>query len=125
MEAARRYYSFDFAESFWDALMKFGKDGKLCSIDRVHDEIKKGDDKLKQWTEKDFSNYFLATKEEDVLESYEKLVQWAQSQSHYQQRAKDVFMEVWNADTWVLAYAIARNITIVTHEENPDSQCLS
>ena len=116
MEASRRYYSFDFAKPFWSALCDYARQGLICSIDKVYDEIKNGDDSLKKWAEKDFLNYFLSTKQPEVLSSYSSIVKWTQQPPQYLQRAKDVFMEDKNADTWGLAFALAKDVKIVTHE---------
>jgi hypothetical protein len=116
IEASRRYYSFDFAKPFWTSLCDYGKQGLVCSIDKVYEEIKSGDDLLKKWAVEDFHEYFMSTEEPEVLSAYATIVQWAQQQSQFLQRAKDVFMEEKNADTWVLAFAIARKVKIVTHE---------
>lgn len=123
IEAARRYYSFDFAKPFWTALENYGEKGLICSIDRVNDEIQKGDDALKEWALKEFPDYFLSTKEPAVLTAYTRVVQWAQNQPQYLPRAKDVFMEEKEADAWVIAFALTHNTTIVTHEVYaPDAQ---
>lgn len=123
MEASRRYYSFDFAKPFWASLFDYAKQGLICSIDKVYDEIKNGNDSLKDWAEQDFHAYFLSTKQTDVLASYASIVQWAQQQPQFLQHAKDVFMEDKNADTWVLAFALAKKLKIVTHEVfAPDAQ---
>jgi Domain of unknown function (DUF4411) len=116
MEAARRYYPLDFAKPFWDAMIKFAKQGKIISIDKVFDELKQGNDLLKEWAVNDFKNYFDDTQTEDVLKNYIELVQHAQAQTQYNQAAKDRFMEDDNADTWILAYARTNNCVIVTHE---------
>lgn len=116
IEASRRYYSFEFAKPFWDSLCDHGKQGVICSIDKVYDEIKNGDDALKEWAIKDFRDYFQSTQQSDVLSAYASIVQWAQAQPQFLQRAKDVFMEDKNADTWVLAFALAKGVKVVTHE---------
>jgi len=58
----------------------------------------------------------VSTQSSDILLAYQNLVQHIDTNSQYNQRAKDVFMEVANADTWILAYALAKNAKIVTHE---------
>lgn len=116
IEASRRYYSFEFAKPFWDSLCDHGKQGVICSIDKVYDEIKNGDDALKEWAINDFHSCFQSTQQGDVLSAYARIVQWAQGQPQFLQRAKDVFMEDKNADTWVLAFALAKSVTVVTHE---------
>ena len=123
MQAARTYYSFDIAQPFWDALVEFGNQGRIISIDKVFQEIKEGDDRLREWAVNEFVNYFDNTQTEEILECYAELVKWANSQSQYTQKAKDDFMEETNADAWVVAYAIANNCMVVTSErQRPDSK---
>ncbi len=116
MEASRRYYPFDFAKPFWEALVAYSQSGVLCSIDKVFNEINEGYDELKIWAENDFHNYFFSTQDSNILQSYSALVNWAQNQSQYSQIAKNIFMRQENADAWVIAFAHANNFKIVTHE---------
>lgn len=123
MQAARTYYSFDFAQPFWDALVEFGNENKIVSIDKVFQEIKEGDDLLKEWAIKEFANYFDTTETSSIVQCYADLVQWADSQSQYTRIAKDEFMDESNADAWVLAYAKVNNCMLVTSEiANLDSK---
>ncbi len=75
--ASRTYYDFDFGNSFWDFLVDQGEKGNIASIDKVLDELKKGNDKLKEWATKDFSKCFINTITDKVLEQYAELMQWA------------------------------------------------
>lgn len=119
MTAARSYYSFDFGTRFWDFLVLEAQKNNIFSIDKVLDEIKKGNDKLKEWATQKFYSYFHSTKSESVLENYEKLMNWANSCSDdYSKRAIDEFMKEDNADPWLIAYALSVKTTseIVTFE---------
>jgi len=123
IEAARRYYAFDIAKPFWDGLTNYAKKGELGSIDKVKDEIQKGNDDLKKWAESDFAKYFYSTQQSDLMNSYMKLVQWVQVQKQYTQKAKDIFMESNNADTYAIAFSLAYNLILVTHEVlSPEAQ---
>ena len=101
MEASRRYYPLDFAKPFWDAILLFSRQGVVCSIDKVLNEIKQGNDELKVWAESEFIEYFSSTQNEQILQAYSSIVSWGQSQTQYTQIAKNTFMEETNADTWV------------------------
>jgi predicted nucleic acid-binding protein len=116
VEASRRYYPLDFAKPFWDGLIKYSEIGILCSIDKVLLELQNGNDELKTWAETEYKEFFISTKNQKVIEAYAAIVQWAQAQSQFNQTAKDEFMAINNADTWVIAFALANNLTIVTHE---------
>src|ERR1700743_714417 len=104
MEAARRYYSFDFAQPFWNGMHAYAEQNKILSVDRVLNEIKKGNDALKEWAQDTFANHFHDTKTSEILQSYSELVNWAASQPQYFPNAKNIFMEETNADTWVIAF---------------------
>jgi len=78
--ASRSYYDFDFGNSFWDFLVDKGEKKNIASIDKVLNELKKGDDKLKEWATNSFSNYFIDTEIDNVLEKYAILMQWVDKQ---------------------------------------------
>jgi hypothetical protein len=65
--AAREFYNFDFGNNFWDFLVRKAKDNIIKSIDKVYDEIMRGNDRLKEWAKTDFFEHFLDTKEAEVL----------------------------------------------------------
>lgn len=47
IEAARRYYAFDIAPGFWQALITFARKEMVRSVDRVKKEMDRGNDDLK------------------------------------------------------------------------------
>ena len=119
IEAARRYYAFDIAPAFWRALVEHAEDGRLRSIDRVKDEIVRGNDELKTWANSDFHERFVPTTDEDVIEAYRRVIAWVHEQSQFNDAAKAEFAD--GADGWVIAYAMAKECVVVTHEQfNPD-----
>jgi hypothetical protein len=117
--ASRGFYSFAFGSAFWDFLLQEAQNNRVASIDKVLDEINKGNDELKSWANKKFSDYFLNTKTEQVLEQYARLMQWAETERAYKQIAIDEFMEEDNADTWLIAYAMTdpKEYKLVTFEK--------
>ena len=118
--ASRTYYNFDFGNSFWDFLVDQGEKGNIASIDKVLDELKKGNDKLKEWATKDFSKYFINTITDKVLEQYAELMQWVDKQrNQYTQNAIDEFMKENNADAWLISLALTDidKYVIVTFEK--------
>ncbi len=116
MQAARHYYSFDFAKPFWDGLVKFAEDGRILSLDKVYDEIMRGNDALKKWSEVEFREHFKKSETIPITEHYAELCIWAESEMQYDREAKDVFMKRHEADAWVIAYAKMYNCTVVTSE---------
>lgn len=126
MTAARTFYSFDYGTKFWDFIEEQARNNALASIDKVCEEINKGNDALKNWANENFINYFLKTKEESIIQKYAELMQWAENQSnHYTRNAIDEFMKEDNADSWLLAFSLAKNkqYKIVTFEKyNPEKK---
>lgn len=116
IEAYQRYYSFDIAPSFWEALKQNAESGKLISIDRISHEINRFDDtdKLKCWANDEFINWFESTDDLAIFETYRNIIQWAINQTQFTDAAKNEFASV--ADSWLVACAKARNYTVVTHE---------
>ena len=117
MQAARQYYAFDIAPLFWQALLTQAASGRVRSIDRVKDEIDKGKDDLKQWANGGFHRWFESTGQDDVVEAYREIMVWAYNQSQYTNSAKAEFARHDNADSWLVAYAKARECVVVTHEQ--------
>jgi len=118
--AANTFYSFDFGMKFWDFLEQQAKVNKLASIDKVLNEINKCEDLLKKWANNSFSNYFLNTKNFNVIQKYSELMQWAENKNnHYTRNAIDEFMKEDNADPWLIAFALIEKekYKIVTFEK--------
>lgn len=118
--ASRSFYDFEFGSKFWDFLVEQAKNGKIASIDKVLNELNNGDDKLKEWANKDFSKYFISTETDNVLTQYANLMEWADNKrNQYSQNAIDEFMKENNADTWLIALALTdiHKYIIVTFEK--------
>jgi hypothetical protein len=121
--AARYFYNFDFGNNFWDFLVRKAEDNRIKSIDKVYDEIIRGNDRLKEWAKTDFFEHFLDTTEAEVLNNYSELIEWAEKQEgRYDLDAIDDFREEGNADPWLIAYAMKnkQKIVIVTFEKKDD-----
>jgi len=114
IEAARRYYAFDFAPGFWNVLLSLFQDGRIGSIDRVQEELLRGDDDLAAWIRSDFSEAFFSTEDSSVIEVYRDVITWVQEQEQFSDAAKDKFAR--GADGWIVAYAKQNVYTVVTQE---------
>ncbi len=120
MTSARSYYSFEFGTRFWNFLVKKAEEERVASIDKVLDEINKGDDELKIWANKQFKEYFFSTKNVEVFDKYAEVVKWSESmKDHYNRQAIDEFMKEDNADPWLIAFALTKQPypEIVTFEK--------
>lgn len=116
MTAARLYYAFDIVPTFWSSLNSKAGTGNLRSIDRVQDEINRGDDELVTWANAAFLDYFVKTDTQDVLQAYARIIGWSQEQHHYSSALLQSFARFEHADPWLVAYAITHNAVVVTLE---------
>ena len=131
--ASRGYYHFDICPDFWTMLIEQNQNGRVLSIKPVKEEIlpktrksKKDDvqeddapkyDRLALWVKnKAPKSFFADCNDLLVAESYREIIQSVQANRQYLDRAKDEFATV--ADSWVIAYARAHALTVVTHENN-------
>jgi predicted nucleic acid-binding protein len=115
IEAHQRYYAFDLAPRFWDALKQQAELGRVRSIDRVKAELEACRDALADWARDIFDEAFASTNDAGVVEKFGKLMTWAQAQAQYTPAARSKFATV--ADGWLIAYAIEKDFTVVTHEQ--------
>lgn len=123
IEAAKRYYAFDIAPTFWEQLVHHASEGRILSIDRVRDELAKQQDELSKWANEEFRKYFASTNGQEVREAYGEIMNWVDAQSQFTKDAKDDFARIENADAWLVAYAKAKGYVVVTHEQyNSDAK---
>lgn len=121
IEAARRYYAFDIAPAFWNALLDWAQKGHIVSIDRVKDELARLNDEVAEWARGQFHEYFASTMDEEVIDAYRQIIQWAYAQAQFKESAKAEFARADNADAWIVAYALAKRAIVITHEQfKPD-----
>jgi hypothetical protein len=116
IQAKRRFYAFDICPGHWASLVWHQRQGNLCSIDRVADEIRRGGDELARWAVDSLGeDAFVSTNGAEVVSRYADLITWVQTQSQFLDYAKEQFAEV--ADGWLVAYAKSVNGFVVTLEE--------
>lgn len=120
IQAAHQYYAFDLVPSFWEGLVWHADEGRVLSIDRVSNELKKGKDELWDWARERFGHAFVSTDEEDVIEVYADIMEWVRRELRFTPAARSSFANA--ADAWLVAYAKARRCVIVTHER-PEPNC--
>lgn len=114
IQAARRYYAFDLAPKFWEALLRHGEGSRIKSIDRVKHELERGKDELATWVKEIFVDAFASTDDTDVIRSFAELMTWVQAQRQFTDAAKADFASA--ADGWLVAYGRVNGCVVVTHE---------
>lgn len=116
IEAYQSYYGFDICPGFWTALLRQHNRRRLCSIDRVKAELAAGNDSLSQWARDSApATFFKETADKNVSDAFRNAMVWVQGEVQFSLEAKSEFASV--ADGWVVAYAKANGLIVVTHEE--------
>lgn len=119
VEAYRRYYAFDLVPSFWEFLDRNFGTGSLVSIKPVLDELKEGNDALTEWA-KNRSRFFRDIADGATIQAMGEIADWVRQQG-YRQSAVDEFLGI--ADYFLVAFAAAHGLTVLTHElPNPESK---
>jgi hypothetical protein len=115
IEAKRRYYAFELCPGFWDCLVWHHGTARIQSIDRVKQELERGGDDLSDWVASAMPEQcFASTNNMDVTGIFGQMVTWVQGQAQFLSGAKAEFSA--GSDGWLIAYAKANNLVLVTHE---------
>jgi predicted nucleic acid-binding protein len=123
IEAHQKYYAFDLCPGFWGALARQHMAKRVFSVDRVKDELATGQDQLSRWVNDTVpATFFKKTADRRVIHAFATLAKWVQAHLQFTAAAKTEFLSS-AADGWVVAYAMANGLTVVTHEEYaPDAK---
>lgn len=113
----RFYYAFDLAPSFWEKLANEFKNNRIVLLDKVKDELLKGEDDLTNWIKENeeiinVCNY----KTESVIANYQSVLQYIQTSGLYKESALAAWVPANIADPWLIAAAKANGYTVVTLE---------
>lgn len=124
IQAHRLLYPLDVVVSFWDKVADLANRGVIISIDKVRDEIYGDEDDLENWCRANLPNdFFKQTGTTEVLNSYQAAIGWAVSRNQYLPRALTEFLDDREADAWLIAFAHANALPVVTYEiSEPNSQ---
>jgi len=115
IEAKRRYYAFDLCPGFWNCLVWHHGADRVQSIDRVKQELERGGDDLSDWVATAMPKpCFASTDNEAVTGIFGQMVTWVQGQPQFLPEARADFLS--GNDGWLIAYAKAANLVLVTHE---------
>lgn len=116
VQAHRVAYPLDVVESFWNVVNKLAIDGEIISIDKVKKEMYGNRDDLTIWCKDKLPSDFFKNSTTAIIE-YSQLANWANNKSdHYKASAISEFLDADEADAWLIAYAKANDLTLITHE---------
>ena len=122
IQAHQTYYGFDLCPGFWLALSRQHEAKRVFSIDKIRTELQAVSDQLSDWVKNQAPDtFFKKTADKEVSDAYRHLVNWVQSEPQFTPEAKAEFSSV--ADGWVVAYAKANGLVVVSHEQySPDAR---
>ena len=113
IDAQKNYYAPDICPGFWSALIRQHEASRVCSIDQVKAELV--NEKLKTWASKTApASFFKGTQGKSVVDAFRQMVNWVQEERQFTSAAKAEFSSV--ADGWLVAFAKANGLTVVTLE---------
>jgi len=113
IEASRRFYAFDFFPDFWWWLSQEGNKGIWTSPLQVYKEIVENTnrrDTLNSWVEQNKSCFSNPSK--DVQKSFKEISNYI-VKSYVDYQAERALKK---ADPWVVALALAKDLTVVSFE---------
>lgn len=110
IEAHRKSYPLDVATGFWNKVRQLAEEGKIISIDKVKKELYDKNDALEEWCRNNLPEDFFKDTS-DVMAAYAQVTVWAVSRSeHYLPNALNEFLNVDEADAFLVAYCLADKI---------------
>lgn len=119
IEAKNRYYAFDIAPGFWEWLERAHRAGRVFSIEKVEEELLRGDDELAKWAQGHHS--FFRQLDQRTTQYFSRLSEWARSQNFRPAALHEFTAEA--ADYLLVAFAAAHSCTLVTNEvPDPNSR---
>lgn len=123
IEAYRTSYPFDVVPTFWIKVKELAEQGKIISIDKVKKELLQNKDELSDWIIDNLTEDFFKDTT-TVVPNYATLTGWVYSKSEqYSATAISEFLDVDEADAWLVAFAMTYGNHIVTHEvSKPNSK---
>ena len=111
--AHRNYYAPDLCSGFWNCITHHLTSERLLIIDRVLTEIKYPPE-LVAWVKQAPQSALVPTTAPNVVRAYSMVMDWVQNNPQFTQAAKNAFAG--KADGWLVAYASANSLDVVTNE---------
>ena len=115
----RFYYAFDLAPSFWKKLANAFENKRIVLLDKVKEELLKGQDELTNWIKENEDIIGICDyKTESVIANYQSVLQYIQTCGLYKESALTAWAPANIADPWLIAAAKANRYTVVTLESH-------
>lgn len=116
IEAKNKFYGFNLCPGFWKSLIVQHESSRVCSIDKVLDELTDEGDLLSDWAKNAVpGTFFKKTQDQAVVRAFQAMITWVNSAAQFTPAAKADFAAT--ADGWVIAFASVNGLIVVTHEE--------
>lgn len=111
IQAKNDYYAPEIVPGFWYWLLKAAVQKRICSIKNVYQELLDYKDELTEWTKKN-SQIFVDI-DEETSSFHRRILPWVEQ--NYEKSGVNRFAD--GADPWLVAYAGAHGLTLVTQEK--------
>ena len=112
IQAKNLHYGLDFCPAFWSWLVTQNNMGIVGSLGVVRGEFLDGEDNLSEWVKSEGKNLFTDV-DEPAIQEFSSVQTWLSDQNYADAEIRD-FFDV--ADFQLVAYALAHDCTVVTHE---------
>ncbi len=112
-------YKRSICPGWWDWINQARATAIICSIKKVQEELKKGNDDLKKWATTEGEVLFEDHEDPNFSEAYRVVVN-AVNKKLYTPTAKREFFH--GTDSFLVGYALAYNHTVVTYEVRNDAK---
>ena len=103
---SRTFCPTDVGVSFWNKIKSLAEEGRICSIDKVKDELYTNSDELQKWMSSNITdNFFIKFDGEEQAQKLSTILRWAATSTTYNDKAKHKFMKMDKADIYLAAFA--------------------
>lgn len=116
IQAKNLHYGFDFCPAFWSWVDRSHAAGRVLSLEQVGDELAAGTDELATWAQA--RPLLFVRPDAATVPSLRTVSAWA-VRAGYDAAALNTFLQV--ADFYLVAYAHAHGLSLVTHEVAADT----
>ncbi len=102
----RSFCPIDIGLSFWKKMRILAEEGKICSLDKVKDELYSNSDDLKHWMETNLGEqFFIKFDHTSSVQKLTTIAQWADTNTFYTPKAKMKFLRMDKADIYLASFA--------------------